>query len=180
MGKPKQLLPWKETTLIGNALQTAASASADHVSLVLGANAQVVQDTLKPAEFEVAINENWRSGMGSSISYGLKTLLASETAYDGILVMLGDQPLIDSKYLNTLIRSFKTGETQIVATNYGKHPGVPAIFGKKYFSTLTALEQDKGARQILEKNKPDCTLFEPGNKHLDIDTPDDYKDLLGL
>ncbi len=177
MGQPKQLLPWKNTNLLGNALQEAKFSDADEIYLVLGAHSDLIRGSLELQSIKIVENKAWQSGMGSSISIGVKRLLAAQTDWDGILIALGDQPLVDSGFLNELIDRFKSANAGIVATNYKQKPGVPAVFGKKYFHSLSQLEAKQGAKQLITQNKGDCLLIDPGNRTLDIDTPEDYKSI---
>ncbi len=56
MGRPKQLLPWKDTILLDHALQTAVSSKADEVILILGAEAETIQKSLKRGRFNILIH----------------------------------------------------------------------------------------------------------------------------
>ncbi|MEM1260255.1 MAG: NTP transferase domain-containing protein, partial [Bacteroidota bacterium] len=101
MGKPKQLLSWKKTTLIGNAVAIASSLT-NHFLVVLGANALKIKPYVP--EGKATLNEKWQEGMGSSLSHGV-TALASKYEPRAILVMVADQPLLELEHYKGLIRS---------------------------------------------------------------------------
>ncbi|MGB5820594.1 MAG: nucleotidyltransferase family protein [Saonia sp.] len=172
----KQLLPWNTTTLLGNAINTARKSSANQSIVVLGAHASVVKSEIKNLE-QVAITHNtdWKLGMGSSIACGVRNLLQRSTPLDGVLVVLADQPLIDTDYLNHMIDHFN--EKDIIATDYGERKGVPALFGKAYFSELVKLNADYGAKDILERHKEHIFAIKPYGKEIDVDTLEDYHKL---
>lgn len=178
MGEPKQLLPWKDGTLLSNAIKTAKASLANDVFVILGANSKEIRATILEDNIVVLDNPNWKNGLGSSISRGIKYLIESSTSYKGVLIMLCDQPFITSAYLNQTIESFNESEEQIIATDYGNQPGVPAIFHTTYFQELIKLNDDYGAKNILEHYCEDLILIDPKGNELDLDTQEDYKTLI--
>ena len=178
MGDTKQLLPWRDTTLLGQALKTAKDSAADSVTLVLGANAEEIRKGIPEKQIDITVNSRWQSGLGSSIACGMKFLLEKNKALKGILIMLADQPLIDTAYLNTMIAEFGKVGKQIIATSYKRRAGVPAIFGPPYFQSLKQLEDDFGAKHIIDSNPDQVLVLEPGDKTVDIDTKSEYKNLI--
>ncbi|MBT2162913.1 nucleotidyltransferase family protein [Zobellia barbeyronii] len=176
MGKPKQLLPWKDTTLLEHAIKTAKSADAIEVVTVLGANTKLIQSQIKE---EVIFIENtaWQLGLGGSIAFGTKWLLQSDIEFDGILIMLADQPLIDFRYLNTLIATSVEQTDRIIATAYKNRAGVPTIFPIKYVDMLLNLNEDFGAKHLLEQERDTVITVSAGNRISDVDTEEDYKQL---
>lgn len=149
MGQPKQLLPWKDTTLLGNAIRNATTSTAKAIYVVLGANAKRIQKEIVDGEIEVIENPDWQHGIGSSIGIGMKMLLKKDNDFDGILIMLADQPLIDKDYLNLMITSFYSQREHIIATAYKNRAGVPALFYKAYFNELADLKNDFGAKEQI-------------------------------
>lgn len=174
-GKAKQLLPWKDTTLLGHAVEQARKVS-DSVTVVLGANAELIQNAI-PGTVESIHNSDWETGMGSSISTGIKHNLKENPSADGILIMLVDQPLLDARYLNQLQNEFKKDMSKIAATAYGEKIGVPAIFPKHLFLELTQLSGNVGARQIIKSHKTQTTVLQPEGQEIDIDTIETYNQL---
>ncbi|RAJ12744.1 molybdenum cofactor cytidylyltransferase [Arenibacter echinorum] len=171
----KQLLPWGDSTFIGNALRNAQSSKAAYALTVLGAYAQEIKKVTDFSGTESILNPNWKMGLGNSIAYGTKHLLKQDQEYDGILVMLTDQPFIDGPYLNTLIDNFSNSKQSIVATKYDNRVGVPAIFGKIHFKALQELNSDYGAREIIKAHPNDVLGISADGKALDIDTKEEYE-----
>ena len=91
MGQPKQLLPWKNSTLLGNTIETA-KALTKNILVVLGAHAELIEEKL-PKDVNRIINIGWNSGMGSSIALGVQQLERA-LGPERILILLVDQPLI--------------------------------------------------------------------------------------
>nr|WP_293300601.1 nucleotidyltransferase family protein [Allomuricauda sp.] len=174
-GKAKQLLPWKDTTLLGHAIVQAKKVS-DSVTVVLGARAEHIQNAI-PNTVESIHNSNWELGMGSSISKGVQHILKENPSPDGILIMLVDQPLLEAPYLNQLKSKFEKDLSKITATAYGEKVGVPAIFPKHLFLELTQLSGNFGARQIIKAHKKQISVLQPEGKEIDIDTIETYNQL---
>jgi len=177
MGSIKQLLPWKTTTLLGNAI-TNAKTITNNVYVVLGANAQEIKNKTV-AEVTYINNSDWSSGLGSSIACGVEAIV-NKGQYAGVLIMLADQPLVDVNYINKLIDLFTKNDKGIIATNYSEKIGVPVIFNKTYFKELRNLKNDFGAKYILKNYNEDIISINPNGKEKDIDTPDDYQELLKI
>lgn len=178
MGKTKQLLPWGSTTLLGNAIGNAKESNARTVIVVLGANSEAIQKEIEKNSIEILINTDWKSGLGSSIACGTEFLLKSSPIPDGILVMLADQPLIDTDYLNAMIGTFASHRKGIVATTYQNRAGVPALFAADYFKKMEKLGDDFGAKKIIASHRENVLEMAPGAKTIDIDTKSDYERLV--
>ncbi len=178
MQKTKQLLPWGKSTLLGSAIKEALESNAENVYVVLGAKAETIQMQLEKSDVDLIFNNDWKKGMGSSISCAINYLLHLETNYDGILIMLCDQPLIDAIYLNKMISTFKKSGKGVVATAYESRNGVPVLFNNKYFEQLSLLDSDKGAKAIIMDNPTDVLTIIPMGKEIDLDTIEEYEQAL--
>lgn len=178
MQSTKQVLPWRNTTLLGNALQQAENTALLDVYLVLGANAEEIKSKIDLKKENVFLNLDWKKGLGSSIACGITELEKLPEEYNAVLITLADQPLIDSAYLTKMVSLFSTSISTIVATNYGDRVGVPAIFDATYFSELKELGQDYGAKEVLIKYAEEIVMVEPNGKEIDIDTKEDYSNLI--
>ena len=178
MGVPKQLLKWNNSTLLQHTINTVKQIKKDEVVLVLGANFQDIKSKIDTTELTVIYNENWEKGLGNSIACGINQIIKSVQQIDNVLIMLADQPLIDSNYLNEMIETQLLNPDKIICTSYqNKRLGVPAIFNKIYFKELSELNHDKGAKDLLNKNS-DNILFLDGTYVIsDIDTMEDYEAL---
>ncbi len=175
MGKPKQILPFKNTTLLGWSLEQAKKSKANNVFCVLGANAKIIEKDISIYNIETIFNPNFNNGLSSSIVAGIDYL--KSTDLDTVLIMLADQPNINSDYLNKLIKTSEENPSKIIASNYIDKIGVPAVFPKEYFQQLLNLKADKGAKDFLNNHQSKTIKLKPFNL-IDIDTIEDYKKLM--
>ncbi len=193
MGRQKQLLKWKNTTLIGHSIEQAIASSAENVHVVLGSNYATIENAIKSYPINILRFNEWEKGMGNTIAYSIKTLV-SGTIFDaaagsakdcglkkGILIMLADQPQVSTEYLNKLIKAFYSQPKGIVATHYNDQgDGVPAIFAQRYFNHLISLKRDKGAKQIIRNSRHDVFSMTPKKAFIDIDTYATYLSMHSL
>lgn len=178
MGVPKQLLKWKNTTLLQHAINTVKHVDQDETLLVLGANFDDITSQIDTSETTVVYNENWEKGLGNSIACGMQYIKDSLPQMDSVLILLADQPLIDSNYLNKMIETHRLNPNSIICTSYqNKKLGVPAIFNKTDFEDLSQLNHDKGAREILNKQSEHILFLDGTHLISDIDTIEDYENL---
>lgn len=178
MQQAKQLLPWGKSTLLGNAIKEALQSKSVKVYVVLGAKAETIEMQFNSFDVTWILNKNWKKGMGSSISCAINYLMQLKTKYDGILIMLCDQPLIDADYINKMIATFKRSNKGIVATAYKQNNGVPVLFDIKYLEDLSNLEGNIGAKQIIATNSNSVIAINPNGKEKDLDTMEEYQQAL--
>ena len=178
IGAIKQLLPWKDSTLLENAIKQATSSNVQDIIVVLGSYAAEIRSKIRDDQVQFIENPDWEKGLGTSISSGVKHIQKSKTNAKGIMVLLADQPLIDTEYINKMLDTFDKLSNGMVTTNYGNREGVPAIFGQQFFQELQSLNQDFGAKELIKKNKHINVSLNPEGKELDVDTIEDYNILL--
>ena len=177
MGNIKQLLAWKGTFLLKHTISNVLQLESTQTIVVLGANYERIKAEIQQECIQIIYNTNWENGLGNSIAFGVKHILSNYNV-DGVLITLADQPLIDATYLNTLIGSFKIGKKQIVASNYGNEKlGVPTLFDSCYFEELSELNQNKGAKKVIENHLDNVSALNAKHLISDIDTKEDYEKL---
>lgn len=177
MGSPKQLLVFDGKSLIRHSVQQALASKCFPVVVVLGANKELIKLELDDLPVFVAENPHWQDGMASSIQCGIEMLLTVHPGIQAAIIMLCDQPYVNTLFINNLLNTFEKKPQPVVASFYGNEYGVPALFRKDLFSELLALQGNAGAKKLMQqyKNEVVPVVFPEGL--IDIDTPEDY---LGL
>lgn len=178
MGNIKQLLQWRNKSLINHIIDKSFDSLADKTFVVLGANANKIQNIFKDKPVQTIYNHNWKNGLGSSISAATNHIKQQKVTYSGILFSLVDQPLINTEHFNNLIERFYSGEKGIVATNYEGNIGVPAIFSRSYFNKLIQLDKSDGAKIIIYAHRNDTATILSDHDYVDLDTPEDFANFL--
>jgi len=172
LGYPKQLIVHEGEPLVLRIATAAVEAGANPVVVVLGANAEMIAAALSGLRFvTTVVNPGWSDGLASSLAVGL-TAVIENSACDGVLVALADQPLVNAAALKRLMAAFG-GERRIVASAYDDTVGVPAIFAREHVDALLRLEGDAGAGAWLRSRPDEVTRVPLEAAAFDIDTPSD-------
>jgi molybdenum cofactor cytidylyltransferase len=173
--EPKQMLEFEGKPLLRRAAETALQSEFYLTIVVLGANNQNLRKEIEDLPLEIAFNENWQSGISSSIKKGLSAL--SEKNLDAAIIMLCDQPFVTTDVLQRLRDAFVETEKLIIASEYEKTVGVPALFAREIFGELENLEKDEGAKKIIMRNKDRVALVAAPEAAFDVDTLQDFENL---
>ena len=168
-------MPWGDQSLIEHIVNVATISKAKNNYLLLGAHADQIRTQIQQLPIIVVENKEWNKGLGRGIATGVRTILKRENP-DAILIMLGDQPYIDSTYINLLIQKYIDNDSSIdiVGTQYETKIGVPAIFSPGLFEDLLLLDTDKGAAALIADNIASTIAVDPKGKERDMDIWEDY------
>jgi len=178
MGKPKQLMPFGQSTILAQAIDNLAGSAVDEIIVVLGYRAEEITKTIATKPVKIAINPNYREGMSTAITAGLNLVAGQSKA---VMLALGDQPLVDSQTINRLIGQFYNHDKGIVIPTYQGKRGHPVIFAIKYKPELLELKGDIGAREIIKNHADDTLEVAVDSEGIisDIDTRSDYQSQFG-
>ena len=176
MGLPKQNLNYKGETLLQLAVKSALAAS-ETVLVVLGANREDIEYSIKDQPIDILYNTAWAEGMASSIRLAIDKLQTDYLQVDSVLLMLCDQPYVDADLLNKLLAEASASDKGIVASAYNDTLGVPVVFKASYFPYLVALKGHEGAKNLLMQHADDVVSIPFPLGGVDIDTLQDWEKL---
>ena len=173
MGRNKLSLPWGKKTIFEHCLRTLLRSDVREVIVVLSRRIGWVGDQWRDVKVKVVNNPYYKMGMSTSIRRGLQAIDPSSR---GILIALGDQPLIKTRTINALIHAFIQGRGTIVVPSFRGKQGHPVIFHRRYLKELLKLKEDVGGRSIIEKHREEVCLVRVKSEGVmkDIDTWKDY------
>jgi molybdenum cofactor cytidylyltransferase len=174
LGRPKQLLPLGQTTVLGATLNLARGCPFDQIIVTLGGAADAVRDAVALDGVDVVIADDYGTGCSSS----LRTALARvDPRADGIVLMLGDQPGVARSTVRRLIAA--RHRAPIVVCRYWNGVGHPFWLSRAVFGELEHLHGDKGVWKLIESGRFDVHEVPIDDTvPLDVDTWDDYQRLL--
>jgi molybdenum cofactor cytidylyltransferase len=169
LGRPKQLLPFGDATLLDHTLDVARACGFDQLVCVLGGGAQQVRERVDLSGIEVVVNEGYRSGCSSSIAASLDVI-----AGDVLVLLLGDQPGVNPASVRALIAG--RGDAELAVCRYEDGRGHPFAFARSVFGELAALHGDKGVWKLLDR-AGDAVAEVPVSGPIppDVDTWEDYQ-----
>lgn len=107
--------------------------------------------------------------MAGSLRAGLA---AVPRGANGALISTVDQPHVRGADLMRLVGRWRRCPGRPAAAYYQGRAGVPAVFPRRLFGMLRAIEGDMGARQMLRR-AGDLTLLAMPAAAVDIDSPAD-------
>ncbi|QEL20660.1 nucleotidyltransferase family protein [Limnoglobus roseus] len=174
MGRPKQLLSVRGTSLVRHAVAAARDGGCEPVVVVLGANADAVGAELADLVVRTVRNGVWQDGPGTSVKAGVGAVGEA----DAVVILLCDQPFVDAAHVRRLVEEHHATGRPIVASAYSDAVGVPALFARTCFADLLALEPAGGAKLLLARNRDRVAVVPFPAGGVDLDTPADYERFL--
>jgi len=178
MGELKQLMPFGQSTIVEQAVDNLTGSAVDEVIVVVGYKAKDVIKAIAARPIKLVINPDYEQGMSTSVIAGLNLV---QSKVQGVMLALGDQPLVDSQTINILIEEFYNHDKGIAVPIYRGRRGHPIIFAIKYKEQLLKLRGDVGGRQIIEDHPDDVLEVAVDSESVvaDFDTTDDYQAYVG-
>jgi molybdenum cofactor cytidylyltransferase len=174
LGQPKQLLPYRGTTLLDATLRVARACEFGQLLVTVGGASADVQAAVDLSGTEVVVNTEFATGCSSSISAAVGAV-ADRSA--GIVLMLGDQPGVTPDAVHRLIAG--ASDAPLGVCHYSDGRGHPFWFHRDVFADLLTLHGDKAVWKVIESGRYDVADVEiDGPVPLDVDTWDDYHALL--
>jgi len=177
LGTPKQLLPYKEGTLLQDTISKLSDLQNQNIYVVLGAYYERIKTTIEHLPITIVKNSDWESGLGSSIAASISHIYRVK-GIKKVLITLADLPLFETSNYQALLDTHLRNSLGITLTTYTNNSGVPVIFNSNYFESLKKLSGDEGAKSILIQNKNDVGHYKANIAYFDIDTMDDYLELI--
>jgi molybdenum cofactor cytidylyltransferase len=179
LGRPKQLLPFGSDTLIGHIVDVALQAATGRVTVVTGAHEALIKEALTNKAITMVHNKHWEEGMSSSIRTGIDALAGAESLPSNVILCVCDQPYVSPELFGQVIAAKGENSKGIIACAYADTIGVPVLFDSRYFYNLQNLQAAEGAKNLLFRYKEDVGTISFEEGALDIDTEEDYTQLLG-
>lgn len=173
MGQPKLLMLIDGKPVLHHVINALAVAPIDEVVVVVGRYVEEVLAVVIDHPVGVVENRDYAQGMLSSVRAGLRALSSSPEA---VLVAPGDQPAIESMWVERLVASFRRVGGGIHVPSYRGRRGHPMLFDGTYIAEILTTYDDQGLRGLLRAHAgevhevaiADDGIFE------DLDTPDDF------
>lgn len=169
LGQPKQLLQFQGQTLVRRVVDAARQAGCSPIVVVIGSDKDKVARELKGTSAIIVENEKWNDGMGTSIRSGVQRLIDIARNPGAIVLLVCDQPHVDSQAIKHLIALGAKTKKAIVASSYAGTIGVPALFDRSCAKELLALDDGSGAKPIIFSNPNRVAEFPFPEGEIDID-----------
>ncbi|WP_445163767.1 nucleotidyltransferase family protein [Mycobacterium sp. Dal123C01] len=174
LGTPKQVLPYRDTTVLGATLDVARDAGFDQLIVTLGGAAEAVRAVVRMDGADVVTVDEYGSGCSASLRVALERV---DPQAAGIVLMLGDQPDLAPATVRRIVAS--AADAEVIVCRYADGIGHPFWFSRDVFDELSQLHGDKGVWKLVQSGRyPVREIAVAGPVPLDVDTWDDYQRLL--
>lgn len=174
-GQCKQLVEINGSTLVRLAVnRLLALFPPDRINVVVGANSQAVAQAVGNLPVNTVHNEQWQTGLASSLKAGLSSV---EPGCLAVMITLCDQALVTDDHLRLLLDLWLTCQSEITASAYAGTVGTPAVIPAEFYPQVLALEGDAGAKSILKNNAGRVRTLPIPEAEFDIDLPVDMEKL---
>lgn len=186
-GRHKLLLPLDDRPVLAHVIDTTLASQAHPIVIVLGHHADQVRVQIAAYAEHPAItlieNPDYLQGMSTSMRSGLQALVSQDYKkydIDSALILLGDQPLLTPKIIDTLINTWQTTGKCMVAPLYNGKRGNPTLFAVSLFPELLEVSGDEGGRSVVEKHRSELQTVELGDAiaSYDVDTWEAYQQVV--
>jgi molybdenum cofactor cytidylyltransferase len=157
----KQLEHIEGVPMIKRVIHSAMRARGGEVVVILGAHLLEVEEAISGLQVSIVRNHDWEKGMSESIKAGVEYVELNFPKANALMVVLGDQPYIETADFNKLISRFVEHPDRIVCASYEDLRGVPAIFPRAHWEGLKSLSGDTGAKAILRSSEDVLTVDLP-------------------
>jgi len=169
-GAAKQLALMNGKPMLERVIDRCREIREVDLHVALGAHRDAIAARVNLAGVTVIHAVRWHEGMGSTIGDAASEL---QNTYDGILFLAGDQPLVGPDQLAPMIMRWREHKDLSCCAVYNDTLGIPAIFPRRLFPELVALEGVHGARRLLLEQEGELLTFAIPEAGMDIDSPRD-------
>jgi molybdenum cofactor cytidylyltransferase len=182
MGRPKLLLPYGTSTLVGSLASALRAGGASPVVIVAAPDDTELQDWARAFGAVVVVIPDPERGMLSSIREGLAALGgADRLAQRGevVLVAPGDLPALRPGTVAELLWRRAAAGARLAVPAYDGRRGHPLAIAPDLLPEIETLDLSIGLKQLLERHAAavlEVPVDDPGAVR-DVDTPEDYQRL---
>ena len=170
--RPKLTAELGGRPVVAWALDAALGSGLAPTVLVLGREADsVLAATPAAANVTVVHNEQWRSGIASSLRAAIGALRAL-AAVEAVVVGLADQPCVGSEAYVRVAAAYASGARLAVATYAGARAN-PVLLARDHWHEALELEGDEGARALMRRHPVVEVPCDGTGDPTDVDTPQD-------
>lgn len=146
LGRPKALVELSGRRLVDRAVAVLRAGGTNPVFVVVGAT------PVGHVEAVVVVNDEWRTGMASSLRAGLAaldTFAAAVADIDAVVLTLVDLVDLSPEAVGAVVAAAATGARAVTAT-YGGQRGHPVLLRRTDWPAVAASAHgDAGARNFL-------------------------------
>ena len=174
MGRPKQLLPLGDRTVIEHCIGSIVAAGIKDIVVVLGPERPEIAGLIKNLPVLITVNDKEESEMAESVRTGLKAVEGDAT---GILICLVDHPLVLPETIRTITALHHDYPASIIIPSCNRKRGHPTLFPG---DIIREIFEKKSLREVIDSHAEMIRYLDVADEGvlLDMDTTEDYARIL--
>lgn len=176
MGSSKQLLPLAGKPFIRHCLDNLLDAGLKDIIVVLGPTGQEIEPVISDLPVSIAWNSDRKSDMADSVRVGMDSL---PEYVDGVLVCLGDHPLVKSATIGEIMTYCEIHPDKIIIPVFNGKKGHPTFFPQIILEEIFTVAT---LRDIIHRDVQRVALLDISDPGItaDIDTPEDFQHIASV
>ncbi|MGI9380939.1 MAG: NTP transferase domain-containing protein [Methyloligellaceae bacterium] len=146
-------------------------AGITNIVVVVGHEASVVKASLASYAVKWVENPDYAQGLSTSLKKGV---LEVSPESEGILVCLGDMPILTASHITKLGDAFvEAGPDAIIVPKFNGKQGNPILWSRTYRDELLSLSGDIGAKSLIQRHEEQVVDIDFIDEAVvtDVDTP---------
>jgi molybdenum cofactor cytidylyltransferase len=179
MGRNKLFLELEGKPLVRHVVERASNAGFDPLIVVLGHEADLVQQALEGLSYRPVTNLEYERGVNSSLRAGIHA--ASETPASAAVVMLADMPFVTTGMMATMMDKYRHSDVPLVISDYGGVNAPPMLYDRSLFGELAVSEGQGCGKHVVKRHRHAAASASwPVEALTDVDEPADYERVKAL
>ena len=172
----KLMMPFQGKPMLNHVVNASLNSNLTQTFVVVGHQSSEIKNLVQSDDIQYVENEQWETGMASSIVAGISQL----KQFDGFLILLGDMPLVTPELINEII-VHSSADKIVIPIKDGLH-GNPVFFGSKFRDELLTLYGDSGAKKVIQDNLSSMIKIEIQSNTIfkDYDTKESLEPVAGV
>jgi molybdenum cofactor cytidylyltransferase len=176
MGRNKMLLDVDGAPMVRRAALMARDAGLAPIVVVVGNDEARVRAALDGVDCTFAVNPDFTGPTSGSLHVGLQALGAD---VDATVILLADMIRVTAPMLSALIASYTAGDAPLEVSRYGDVLAPPLLFSRALWPELLAWHGEGCGKAVVKAHQHEATMHDwPESALRDVDTPDDYRELV--
>ena len=177
MGDFKPLLRLGDGVLVERGIRLFRQAGIEDIRVVLGHRSAEVIPFLNKHKVRWVVNEDYPSGMFSSVRAGVASL---EQDIEAFFLLPADVPLVRAQTILEMFEAYRAESCEIVFPLFGNRRGHPVLLATSLVPRLLSWQGEGGLRSFLDVCGCRSMDLEVADENVlfDVDTPADYEELL--
>lgn len=184
MGRPKLLLPFRDTTVVGALVQALREGGVSEIVIVTAPADAALQAWGAAARLRVAVNAEPERGMLSTLLAGISSLGGADAlARRGghLAVSPADLPALRPSTVTEILRRAATNDSPLVVPTFQGRRGHPLVIAPRLIPEIATLDPNVGLKELILRHAAAVVEVEVGDPGAvrDVDTPEEYESLRG-